>query len=183
MNKTRFAKTKAVAAGLILSAAPGLTRAQSAPRSGADSDGALAFGSSAEKSSPMLTGYRRLEFGRIYRVLTPEQRQKSTRGSVLGERLTKRRGVGRPLQAKTRMLQLSKLLNSSYNPTISSTVSAVSPCQTVLFARGPMLSGKLCQTRTPVAGKCYCIPRPPRSGWPGIFASLTKCKEASSLLA
>jgi Spy/CpxP family protein refolding chaperone len=121
MNKNRFAKPVAIAAGLIfLWAAPGLTRAQSAsprpvPTSKVASPGAQANRDSlppddfaglsytdeqkaeiekirldttsrkavvakdekltADQKDAMLLGYTRMEYGRIYKVLSPEQQR------------------------------------------------------------------------------------------------------------
>jgi Spy/CpxP family protein refolding chaperone len=121
MNNNRFAKTVAVAAGLIfLWVAPGLTRAQSAsPRSvqiskvaptGAqanrdslppDDFAGLSYTDeqkaeiekirldtksrkavaakdeklTADQKDAMLLGYTRMEYGRIYKVLSPEQQR------------------------------------------------------------------------------------------------------------
>jgi Spy/CpxP family protein refolding chaperone len=120
MNNNRFAKTVAVAAGLIfLWAAPGLTRAQSAsPRPAQTSKVAstaqakrdslppddfagLSYTDeqkaeidkirldtksrkamvakdeklTADQKDAMLLGYTRMEYGRIYKVLSPEQQR------------------------------------------------------------------------------------------------------------
>jgi Spy/CpxP family protein refolding chaperone len=118
MNKNRFARPAAVAAGFVFMwAAPGLTRAQSRPPGpqtpNVASPGAQpqtnsleVFGGlhytddqkkeidqihretkssrdvvektetlTADQKDAMLAGYDRLEYGRIYRVLTPEQRR------------------------------------------------------------------------------------------------------------
>ena len=129
----------AVAAGLILSAAPGLTRAQSAPpapvqipmahspsaqaqREALPEDDFAGFTYTDEQKTEiekirqdtktheavvakddkltvdqkdaMLTGYRRLEFGRIYRVLTPEQRRE------VNQRIRARRAADQVAKSK-----------------------------------------------------------------------------------
>ena len=121
MNKYRFTKPVAVAAGLIfLWLAPGLTRAQSAPPRSVQTSKVASTGAQANRNSlppddfagltytdeqkaeiekirldtksrkavvakddkltadqkdAMLLGYTRMEYGRIYKVLSPEQQR------------------------------------------------------------------------------------------------------------
>src|SRR5271169_2225419 len=124
MNKMRFAKPMAVAAGFILlCAAPSLTRAQSASPGPVQAPTAAAPGAqakadystddfaglsftdeqkaeiakvrldtksrkevvakdekfTADQKDAMLLGYTRLEYGMIYRVLSPEQKREVSR--------------------------------------------------------------------------------------------------------
>jgi Spy/CpxP family protein refolding chaperone len=127
MNKNRFAKPVAVAAGFIfLFAVPGLTRAQSAPPAPKvvshgppptkgslppDDFAGLNFTEeqkaeiaqirrntksnkdavvndeklTADQKDAMLLGYTRMEYGMIYKVLSPEQ-QRQVREKVLARR-------------------------------------------------------------------------------------------------
>ena len=139
MNKNRFRKLMAVAAGFILlSAAPRLTRAQSAspgamPAPKAASQGAHAKADystddfaglnftdeqkaeidkirldtksrkelvakdeklTADQKDAMLLGYTRLEYGMIYRVLSPEQKKE------VNQRNRARRAADQAAQAK-----------------------------------------------------------------------------------
>jgi Spy/CpxP family protein refolding chaperone len=121
MNKNRFAKPVAIAAGVFfLCAAPGLTRGQSSPSGPAQTPKVASPGApqkrdsappddfagltytgeqkaeiadihrdsksrqdavvkdeklTADQKDAMLLGYTRMEYGRIYRVLTPEQQR------------------------------------------------------------------------------------------------------------
>jgi Spy/CpxP family protein refolding chaperone len=122
MNKNRFAKPVAVAAGFFfLCAAPGLTRGQSSPSGPAQTPKLASPGTPQKKDAPppddfsgltytheqkaeiveiqrdtksrqdtvakdekltadqknaMLLGYTRMEYGRVYNVLTPDQQRK-----------------------------------------------------------------------------------------------------------
>lgn len=140
MYKNRFAKTVAVAFGLIvLFAMPGLARAQSAPPVSAQTPRAASPGAqpngdplppndfaglnytekqkgeidkihqetelhkavivkdqalTADQKDAMLLGYTRIEYGRIFNVLSPEQ-QKQVR-----QRITARRAADQAAQKK-----------------------------------------------------------------------------------
>jgi Spy/CpxP family protein refolding chaperone len=140
MNKNRFAKTVAVAAGLIfLWVAPRLTRAQSAspgpvqtPRTAspgaqakrdslpADDFAGLTYTDeqkaeiekirldtksrkavvakddklTADQKDAMLLGYTRMEYGRIYKVLSPEQQRQ------VRQRISARRAADRAAKKK-----------------------------------------------------------------------------------
>lgn len=131
MNKNRFAKHVAVAAGFIfLFAAPGLTRAQSGPPAPVHTQKVVSHGPqptkdslppddfaglnfteeqkaeiaqirrntksnkdavvndeklTADQKDAMLLGYTRMEYGMVYKVLSPEQ-QRQVREKVLARR-------------------------------------------------------------------------------------------------
>jgi len=140
MNKNRFRKPVAVAAGcLFLCVAPGLTRPQSAPLGSAHTPTVASPVAQPKKETPppddfaglqytdeqkaeidkirqetksqkdvvakdekltadqkdaMLLGYTRMEYGRIYKVLTPEQRRE------VSQRMRARRAADQAAQQK-----------------------------------------------------------------------------------
>jgi|ERR1700719_2206848 len=148
MNKNRFAKPAAVAAGLIFVwAAPGLTCAQSAPPRPVQTSTLSSTGAQANKDSfpaddfaglsytdeqkaeidkirldtksrkavvakdekltsdqkdAMLLGYTRMEYGRIYKVLSPEQQRQ------VRQRVRARRTADQAAQKKQQPRQPSK---------------------------------------------------------------------------